>query len=1037
MSLSELCVRRPVFTTVMTVMMVLIGAVSYQRLSVREYPNIDEPVVSIVTRYPGASPEIIESQVTQVIEGSVAGIEGIDVLTSSSRSESSRITARFRATVNPSEAASDVRDRVGRVRGRLPDAIDEPIITKVEADAQPIIYISFASKRHSSLQITDYLDRYIVDRLKNVDGVADVTIFGERRYAMRVWLDDQRLAAYQLTTTDVENALKGQNLELPSGRIESNDREFNVLSRTGLNTPEQFRQIVVKRADGMLVRVGDVARVDLGAADERRQALYNGDDAVTLGIVKQAVANPLDVSKGVRSRIDEMLTELPDGMTGEVAYDTSVFIDRSIKAVYHTILEAVIFVVLVIFLFLRSVRATLIPIITIPVSLITIFAMMFALGFTVNTLTLLAMVLAIGLVVDDAIVVLENVHRRIELGEKPFRAAIEGTKEIAFAVVAMTVTLAAVYAPLAFSTGRTGRLFIEFALTLAGSVIVSGFVALTLSPMMCSKILKEHETHNFLYRALEWVFETITATYRTLLKGALVIRPFVVVATILVAGAAVVLYSNLKGELSPVEDRGVIQGFGVAPEGSTLDFVLRYAQKTQEVYAKIPEVKSTFVIAGFPQVTNATAVARLVDWDERKRTQQQIVPTLFSEFARIPGVTFFANNPPSLGQGFSSRPIEFVIQTSGTYEDLRVLQEKMLEKVRAYPGLVSVDTDLKLNQPQVEVKINRDKILESGLQVETVGRTLETMLGGRTVNRFEMEGEQYDVIVQLAAANRTTPQALSSLYVRSPDGAMIQLSNLVDIKEVTAARELNRFNQMRSVTLTAALAPGYAQGEALAFLDRAADEVLPKTARTDVGGQSREFRNAGTSFMLILALAAMFIYLVLAAQFESFVDPFIIMLTVPVAAAGALYALLVTGGTWNVYSQIGIVTLIGLITKHGILIVEFANQLQEKGHSKREAIIEAATLRLRPILMTTGAMVLGAYPLAHATGAGAESRQQIGWVIVGGMSFGTLLTLFVVPVVYYMIAREHKRDHHEDLAPSHGHGQGAGGAPAPQLHAAE
>jgi multidrug efflux pump len=1037
MSLSELCVRRPVFTTVMTVMMVLIGAVSYQRLSVREYPNIDEPVVSIVTRYAGASPEIIESQVTQVIEGSVAGIEGIDVLTSSSRSESSRITARFRATVNPSEAASDVRDRVGRVRGRLPDAIDEPIITKVEADAQPIIYISFASKRHSSLQITDYLDRYIVDRLKNVDGVADVTIFGERRYAMRVWLDDQRLAAYQLTTTDVETALKGQNLELPSGRIESNDREFNVLSRTGLNTPEQFRQIVVKRADGMLVRVGDVARVDLGAADERRQALYNGDEAVTLGIVKQAVANPLDVSKGVRSRIDEMLTDLPEGMTGEVAYDTSVFIDRSIKAVYHTILEAVIFVVLVIFLFLRSVRATLIPIITIPVSLVTIFAMMFALGFTVNTLTLLAMVLAIGLVVDDAIVVLENVHRRIELGEKPFRASIEGTKEIAFAVIAMTVTLAAVYAPLAFSTGRTGRLFIEFALTLAGSVIVSGFVALTLSPMMCSKILQEHENHNFLYRALEWVFETITAAYRTLLKGALVIRPFVVVATVLVAGAAVVLWSNLKQELSPIEDRGVIQGFGVAPEGSTLDFVLRYAQKTQEVYAKIPEVKSTFVIAGFPQITNATAVARLVDWDDRKRTQQQIVPTLFSEFARIPGVTFFANNPPSLGQGFSSRPIEYVIQTSGTYEDLRVLQEKMLEKVRANPGLVSVDTDLKLNQPQVEVKINRDKILESGLQVETVGRTLETMLGGRTVNRFEMEGEQYDVIVQLAAANRTTPQALSSLYVRSPDGAMIQLSNLVDIKEVTAARELNRFNQMRSVTLTASLAPGYAQGEALTFLDRVADEVLPKTARTDVGGQSREFRNAGTSFLLILALAAMFIYLVLAAQFESFVDPFIIMLTVPVAATGALYALLVTGGTWNVYSQIGIVTLIGLITKHGILIVEFANQLQEKGHSKREAIIEAATLRLRPILMTTGAMVLGAYPLAHATGAGAESRQQIGWVIVGGMSFGTLLTLFVVPVVYYMIAREHKRDHHEDLAPSHGHGQGTGGAPAPQLHAAE
>lgn len=1028
MSLSEICVRRPVFTTVMTLMLVLIGAVSYTRLSVREYPNIDEPVVSITTRYPGASPEIVESQITQIIEGSVAGIEGIDVLTSSSRSETSRITARFRATVNPSEAASDVRDRVGRVRGRLPDSIDEPIIAKVEADAQPIIYISFYSSRMNQLEITDYLDRFVVDRLKNIDGVADVTILGERRYAMRIWVDEQRLAAYRLTIQDVESSLRGQNLEVPSGRIESSDREFNVLSRTGLSSPEQFEQIVVSRAGGILVRLKDIARVELGAADERRANWFNGDDAVTLGIIKQAVANPLDVSKGVQTRLDEVVKDLPQGLKGEVGYDTSVFIDRSIKAVFSTIAEAVVLVVLVIFFFLRSFRATLIPLVTIPVSLITTFAMMYALGFTVNTLTLLSMVLAIGLVVDDAIVVLENVHRRVEEGEKPFEAAIEGTKEIAFAVIAMTATLAAVFAPLAFSEGRTGRLFIEFALSLAGAVIVSGFVALTLSPMMCSKILKEHETHNFLYRALEAGFDAVTAGYKGLLKGALAIRPFVVVGVVLVAGAAWVLFAGLKQELSPIEDRGVIQGFGVAPEGSTVDFVTRYAAQAEAAYRRVPEVKSSFVVVGFPQVTNATVIARLVDWDQRERTQQQIVPTLFQAFSRIPGANFFANNPPSLGQGFSSRPIEYVIQTSGTYDDLRQAVDKMLERIRANPGLVSVDTDLKLNQPQVEVRINRDKILESGLQVEAVGRTLETMLGGRTVTRFERSGEQYDVIVQLAAGNRATPQALASIYVRGNDGAMIQLSNLVDVVETVAANSLNRFNQMRAATITASLAPGVTQGEALAFLDRTADEVLPASARTDLAGQSREFRSAGSSLFFVFGLSILFIYLVLAAQFESFVDPFIIMLTVPLSMAGALYALTVTGGTLNVYSQIGLVTLVGLITKHGILIVEFSNQLQEKGYAKREAVLEAAALRLRPILMTTGAMVLGAIPLALAHGAGAESRQQIGWVIVGGMSFGTLLTLFVVPVIYYMIARDHSKDVRHPVGGSghdHGHGEDA------------
>ncbi|MEJ1156998.1 efflux RND transporter permease subunit [Prosthecomicrobium sp. N25] len=1023
MSLYELCVRRPVFTTVMTLMMCLIGAVSYQRLSVREYPNIDEPVVSVTTRYPGASPEIMESQITQIVEGAVAGIEGIDVLTSSSRSETSRITLRFRSSVNPSEAAADVRDRVGRIRGRLPDAVDEPVIQKVEADAQPIIYLAFYSNRMSALETTDFLDRFVIDRLRNVDGVADVTILGERRYAMRIWVDAQRLAAYRLTIQDLETALRGQNVEVPTGRIESRDREFTVLSRTGLTTPEEFERIVLRQTGGTLVRLGDVAKAELAAADNRRFSRYNGQDAVTLGIVKQAVANPLDVSSGIKKRMDEITPDLPQGLTGEVAYDTSVFIDRSIKAVFTTIGEAVILVVLVIFFFLRSIRATLIPLVTIPVSLITTFALMFALGFTVNTLTLLAFVLAIGLVVDDAIVVLENIHRRIEHGEKPFRASIEGTREIAFAVVAMTITLAAVYAPLAFSEGRTGKLFIEFALTLACSVLVSGFIALTLSPMMCSRILKEHEKHGFVFGLLEKFFHGVESGYRWLLRGALAIRPFVVIGAVVVAGVAWQLASTIKQELSPVEDRGVIQGFGVAPEGSTIDFVERYANQTEAIYQKIPEVKGIVVSGGFPNVTNAFAIARLVDWDQRTRRQQDIVPTLFPQFSRIPGMNFFANNPPSLGGSFNARPIEYVIQTSGTYQDLQEAVDKMLAKIRTFPGLVNVDTDLKLNQPQVEVRLNRDKVLDSGLQVEQVGRTLETMLGGRVVTRFERSGEQYDVIVQLAADNRATPQALSQLYVRGQDGAMIQLSNVVDLRENAAANSLNRFNQMRAATITASLGSGVTQGEALDFLDKAAEEVLPATARTDVAGQSREFRNSASSLIFVMALSAVFIFLVLAAQFESFVDPLIIMLSVPLSMAGALYALDASGGTLNVYSKIGLVTLIGLITKHGILIVEFANQLQEKGLPKRQAVLDAATLRLRPILMTTGAMVLGAIPLALAHGAGAESRQQIGWVIVGGMSFGTLLTLFVVPTVYFMIAREHARDRHEDLGgPAGGHG---------------
>jgi len=1007
MSLPEICIRRPVFATVLSLVLLLLGIVSYDRLTVREYPNIDEPVVSVSTRYPGASASIIESQVTQVLEGSIAGIAGIDILESTSRSESSRITVRFRSDVDPDVAASDVRDRVSRVRRRLPDEIDEPTIAKVEADAQPVIFMAFVSDHMNALELTDYVDRFVVDRLKNLPGVADVSIFGERRYAMRLWLDQARLAAYNLTVQDVESALRAQNVEIPSGRIESETREFTVLSRTSLSTPEQFENVIVKVADGHQVKMKDIARVELSAADTRRDSRYNGNTTVAVGIVKQAVANPLDVSNALREAMPEISASLPAGVTGEIGNDSSVFIDRSIKAVYHTIGEAIALVIVVIFFFLRSVRASIIPVVTIPISLVATFALMYAFGFTVNTLTLLAMVLAIGLVVDDAIVVLENIYRHIEEGMKPVQAAIKGSREIGFAVVAMTLTLAAVYAPIAFTPGRTGRIFLEFALTLAGAVIVSGFVALTLTPMMCSKLLKHNPNPSRIFVAIENAFLAFERGYGALLRRTLRVRWLVVLVALGVAGMSVHYFTRLPSEHAPIEDRGILQVRGSAPEGATLAYTSRYATQIDELVSKVPEAQNSLVIAGFPEVTDFQVIGLLKDWDERTVSQQQIGAALTPKLGRIPGVRAFASNPPSLGQRGSSRPIEFVIQGSGTYEQLQEAVEKLVQRVEQYPGMTNVDTDLKLNKPEFRLELDREKIADLGLDISTVGRTLETYLGGRQVTRFEANGEQYDVYVQLPAEDRASPAALSAIYMRSAKGEMVQLSNVVKVSEDVAPKDLRRFNQMRAVTLSANLAPGYSLGDGIAFLEQAAKEILPDNMRTDLAGQSREFRSSSASLAMVFILALGFIYLVLSAQFESFRDPVIILLTVPLSMTGALAALYYAGGTLNVFSQIGLVTLVGLITKHGILIVEFANQRQEAGRERLEAVIEASVLRLRPILMTTAAMVLGAIPLALADGAGAESRQQIGWVIVGGMTLGTILTLFVVPMAYSFLGRRH------------------------------
>lgn len=1004
MVLSEICIRRPVFASVLSLIIVLIGLISYTRLSVREYPKIDEPIVSVDTTYKGASPEVIESQVTKPLEDQLAGIEGVDVMTSRSRSERSLINIKFSLSRDPDAAAAEVRDKVSRARRFLPDEIDEPIIGKVEADSQPIIYIAVESGSYSAIQTSDYINRYIKTRLSVLPGAAEVRVFGERLPSMRIYVDRDKLAAYGLTVQDVEAALRSQNVEIPAGRIESRAREFSVVSSTDLQTPAQFEDVVVANVKGYPVRLRDVAKVEIGAANDRVLSRYNGRSAINIGLTRQSTANPLELSKAVRAEIVQLNQSLPAGMKLNIAYDSSVFIERSIDSVFKTIGEAIILVVLVIFFFLRNLRASIIPIVTIPVSLVGACALMYLFGFSINTLTLLAMVLAIGLVVDDAIVVLENIFRHIEEGMPRKQAAFQGSREIGFAVVAMTLTLVTVYAPLAFATGRTGRLFIEFALALAGAVLVSGFVALTLTPMMCSVLLRHQQSHNRWYNLIEGWLEALGRGYRRMLELALRHRWTVVGVGAVVAAASGVLFSVVKSELAPIEDRGVVFGIVSAPEGATLNYTLDSMLGIEQFYAAIPEAATAQVTVGFPTVTDGTAILRLTPWEERTRRQQQIAQELQPKFASLPGVRAFPTNPPSLGQSARSKPVEFIIMSQASYPELAKLVGVFTNALRGYPGLQNIDTDLRLNTPELRVHVDRDKMADVGASVEVVGRTLESMLGGRQVTRYKDQGEQYDVIVQVVQGDRATPTDISGIYVRARDGSMVQLDNLLSVRESVSPQSLNHFNRLRAVKVDAAVAPGYALGEVLDHMHRVAREVLPNTVITDLDGQSREFRDSSGSIYLVFAMALAFIYLVLAAQFESWRNPFIIMLSVPLSMTGALLALWLTGGTLSIYSQIGLITLVGLITKHGILIVEFANQLRDQGKALHEAVVEASVLRLRPILMTTGAMVLGTVPLALAQGAGAESRQQIGWVLVGGLMLGTLLTLFVVPVAYSMIA---------------------------------
>lgn len=1010
MKLSTTSIQRPVLASVMSFTILLFGIISFTRLPVREYPDIDPPIISVVTFYRGASPSVVETEITNVLEEQFSTLEGVRTMTSSSREQGSAITIEFELTRNIDEASNDVRDRVSRVRARLPREIDDPVISKVDVNAQPIFWLALFSDQYTGLELTDIADRILKERIQRLPGVGSVFIGGERRYAMRVWLDPLRMAAHGLTTNDVEAATRRENAEIPAGRIEGAQREFSVRTRGELSTPEEFGAIIVSQREGSTVRLRDVAEVNVGAQDERTVARFNGQPAVGLGIVKQSKASTIDVAAEIRKALEELRGLLPEGMMLDVAYDSSTFITESINEVVQTLIIAMCLVVLVVLAFLKSFRATAIPSVAIPISIIGALAVVYFAGFTINILTLLALVLAIGLVVDDAIVVLENVYRHMEMGKNRWQAALDGSKEIGFAVVATTVTLVAVFVPLAFLTGSVGRLFNEFGVALAVAVLISGFVALTLTPMLSSKILKplHHTGTGWASRSFDAFFESLNTNYDRILRGALRRRPLMIGAATLAVAVSVVLFTFLPSELVPIEDRGIGFGIVIAPEGATLDYTDRYMREVENRLLALPERRVLFTAIGLGfggpgRVTNGFMFLALKPLGERDKSQQQIVQELFPQLISIPGVLAFVINPPSIGGRFSSSPVEYVLQAE-SYEELNPAVGAMIGEAQTLGYLINLDTDLRLNKPQLDITIDRERATGLGASLTDIGSTLETFLGGRVVTNFKRGTKQYDVILQMKPAARSTPDVIREIYVRGT-GGLVQLANVVKVDETLAPKELNHYNRVRSATITANIVPGVSLGQALDDLDRIAAEKLPEGLKREYAGQSLEFKSSSSTLYFMFLLAIVFIYLVLAAQFESFVHPFTILLSVPLAVFGALLALLLFGQSLNIYSQIGLIMLIGLVTKNAILIVEFSNQLRARGQSVLEAVVQAATIRLRPILMTSFSTIFGVLPIAIGVGAGGESRAPLGLAVVGGMFFSTFLTLLLVPVLYTLLAR--------------------------------
>ncbi|WP_338728045.1 efflux RND transporter permease subunit [Shewanella baltica] len=1007
MILTDLSVKRPIFASVISLLLVAFGLVSFDKLPLREYPNIDPPVVSIDTNYRGASAAVVESRITQLIEDRISGVEGIRHVSSSSSDGRSSVTLEFDISRNIEDAANDVRDRISGLLDNLPEEADPPEVQKANGGDEVIMWLNLVSDQMTTLELTDYTNRYLADRFSVVDGVARMRIGGGKVYAMRIWLDRQALASRSLTVADVEAALRAENVELPAGSIESKERHFTVRLERGYRTAEDFANLVITQGeDGYLVKLGDVARVEIGSEEERIMFRGNKEAMIGLGVSKQSTANTLEVARAVNALVDKINPTLPAGMSIKRSYDSSVFIEASIKEVYQTLFTAMVLVIIVIYLFLGSVRAMLIPAITVPVSLLGTFIVLYALGYTINLLTLLAMILAIGMVVDDAIVMLENIHRRIEEGDSPLKAAFLGAREVAFAVIATTLVLVAVFMPITFLEGDLGKLFKEFAVTMSAAVLFSSIVALTLTPMMCSKLLKPSSQDSWLVRKVDGIMTKVSNRYQLSLKSAMA-HPLLMSVLVLIAlGSSAYLVQKV-----PQEDRGSLFLMVNGPQGASYEYIESYMNEVENRLMPLVDtgdIKRLLIRAprGFGRsadFSNGMAIVVLEDWGKR-RPVKEVIADINKRLADLAGVQAFPVMRQAFGRGVG-KPVQFVIG-GPSYEELARWRDIMMQKAAQNPKLLGLDHDYKETKPQLRVVIDRDRAASLGVSISNIGRTLESMLGSRLVTTFMRDGEEYDVIIEGERGNQNTAADLQNIYVRSErTQELIPLSNLVTVEEFADASSLNRYNRMRAITIEASLEDGYSLGEALDYMNQLARAYLPAEAVISYKGQSLDYQESGSSMYFVFLLALGIVFLVLAAQFESYIHPMVIMLTVPLATVGALIGLWLTGQSLNIYSQIGIIMLVGLAAKNGILIVEFANQLRDKGVDFDKAIIQASAQRLRPILMTGITTAAGAVPLVMAAGAGAETRFVIGVVVLSGILLATLFTIFVIPAAYGLFAR--------------------------------
>lgn len=1013
MWLSDTSVKRPVFAVVINLLVICFGILSFIKLPLREYPDIDPPVVSIQTSYQGAAANVVETRITQIIEDRISGIEGIKSIASSSRDGESRITVEFDIKRNIDDAANDIRDRVSGVLDNLPEEADPPDIQKANADDQVIMWLNFQVEGMTIMEITDYAKRYIEDRFSSLDGVARVRIGGGKERAMRVWLDRNKLASRNLTVTDIETALRAENVELPAGALESSKRDFTVRMLRNYQTPDDFRKLVIKEGtDGYLVRLGDIARIEIGPIEERGSLRGNGVPMVGIGIIKQSKANTLEVARLVKEKMKEVNKSLPPGMSLENSYDTSVFIENAVKEVYKTLFIAITLVVLVIYLFLGSMRAMLVPAITVPVSLVGTFIILYAFGYTINLLTLLALVLAIGLVVDDAIVVIENIHRRVELGEPRLLAAYRGTRQVGFAVIATTVVLVAVFVPITFLEGDVGRLFTEFSVTMSAAVLFSSFVALSFSPMLASRFLARHGTSKGFTKWIDTRFERLHQSYIKTLKHSLAHPGYSIVALMAMLAACALLMRTVPMEYSPTEDRGVFFIMIKGPEGTSFDYIAEHANEIErrlmpfvesgEFQRMLMRQPGSFGSTG--SFNDAIGIVVLSHWDTGRKPIGYYIGQVMKLTADIPGVRIFPIQRQAF-RGGEKKPVQFVIG-GPSYEELAQWRDTIINKASENPGLTGIDHDYQETKPQIGITIHRNLAGSLGVPVDTINRTLETMLGSRRVTTFIDRGEEYDILLESEKDLKKNPMDINNLYVRSEhSGELIPLSNLVVLHEFADANTLNRYNRVRAITLEANLAGDMSLGEALNYLEGLVRTELPPGASVDYKGASQDYKESGSSIILVFVMALVVVYLVLAGQFESFVHPLIIMLTVPLAITGALLALWMTGQTLNIYSEIGLIILVGLSTKNGILIVEFINQLRDEGMEFQQAILEASGKRLRPIIMTSITTIMGAVPLILSTGAGAETRLVIGIVILTGVALAAFLTIFIVPAMYQLLAR--------------------------------